>query len=67
MFPHLVPSCDADIDLTLTNKRRNIGGRQENESNGEVFDEGNVKTVLAPELDVGTFEQVKGGLVESSL
>lgn len=67
IFLYLVPACDAKIDTALANKDRDIGGRQEYQCNREVLDEGDVETVFATELDVGTFKEIQGGRIEATL
>lgn len=67
MFLDLVPACDSEVDLALANEGGDIGGGEEDESDGEVLDEGNVEAVLAAELNVGTLEEVQGGGIEPTL
>lgn len=63
----LVPSRDSEVDAALPDKGRDIGGREEDEGNGEVLDEGEVEAVLASELDIGALEEIERGLIEASL
>lgn len=67
MFADLVPSSDAKVDSSFPDESWDISGRKEDKSDGEVFDEGNIESVVATEFDVGSGEEVKGGLLESSL
>lgn len=54
MLLYLVPARDAKVDLPLANERGDIGRGEEQESDGEVLDKGDVEAVLALELDLGT-------------
>ena len=63
----LVPSRDSQVDPTLANKGRDVGGGEEDEGNGQVLDQRNVESVLASELDVGPLEEVQRGLIEPPL
>lgn len=63
----LVMACDAQVDLTLANKGGNIGGGQEDQSDGEVLDKRNIEAVFSPELNVGTFKEVESGLIQTTL
>jgi hypothetical protein len=56
VFLYLVPSGDTQVNLALSYECRYIGRRKEDESDGQIFDEGYVETVFSPELDIGTFE-----------
>lgn len=67
MLLDLVEASDAEIDTALTNKGRDIGGGEEDESDGEVLDESDIEAILTLELDVGAAEKVKGCLLESAL
>jgi hypothetical protein len=44
-----------------------VGGGEEDEREGEVFDERNVEARVAVELDVGAVEEVEADLVEAAL
>lgn len=67
MLGDLVAACDAQIDSTFAYKRRDIRGGQENQSDGQVLDQCNVETGLAPELYVTTGKQVQRGLLQTTL
>ncbi|CRK31105.1 hypothetical protein BN1708_015898, partial [Verticillium longisporum] len=49
----LIPARDAEIALALADKGRYVGGRQEDERDGQVLDVRNVEAVLAAELHIG--------------
>lgn len=67
MLLDLVIARDAQVDAALPNEGGDIGGREEDEGDGQVLDKGNVEAVLTPELDVGAFEDVQGGLEKATL
>ena len=67
MLLHLVPARDAEVDLALADEGGDVGGREEDEGQGEVLDEGDVEAVLAAELDVGTLKEVERRLVQPAL
>jgi hypothetical protein len=50
----LVASGDAQVDPAFTHEGGDVGGREEDQGDVEVGDEGNVEPVLAPKLDGGT-------------
>jgi hypothetical protein len=43
MFSHLVAARYAQVDAALANEGGDIGGREEDEGEGEVLDKGNVE------------------------
>jgi hypothetical protein len=53
--------------LALAYKGRDVGRGEEDEGDRKVLDESDVQAVFATELNVGTFEQVKGCRIEASL
>ena len=63
----LIATGDTEIDTALAYKGRNVGGRQEDESNGQVLNQGNVETGLTTELNVRPREEVKSGLLQATL
>lgn len=64
---HLVVARDAQVDLALADKGRDVGRGEEDERDGQVLDEGDVEPVLPAELDVGALEQVKRRLLQPAL
>lgn len=64
---HLVVARDAQVHLPLAYKGRDVGGREEDERDGEVLDERDVEAVFAAKLDVGALEEIQGGLLEAAL
>lgn len=58
MFSDLVEARDTKVNLALSDECGDVGGREEDESNGEVLDQRDVEAVFAAELDVGPFEEV---------
>lgn len=66
-FLDLVVAGNTQIDATLADKGRDIGGGEEDEGDGEVLDEGDVEAVFAAELDVGAFEEVESSGIETAL
>lgn len=66
MLGNLVPAGDTKIYATLADKSRDVGGRQEDQRNGQVFDQGNVEASLTAELDVGPGEEIEGCLLQTS-
>ena len=64
---NLVVASDTEVDTALTDEGGDIGSGEEDESDGEVLDEGNVEAVLATELDVGALEEVQAGLQKTAL
>lgn len=67
VFADLVTSRNTEIDASFTHEGWDVGCRQEDECDGEVFDEGDVKAGFAAELDVGAGEEVQGCLLEAAL
>ena len=67
MFGDLISACYTEIDSTFTDKGGDIGGGEEDEGYGVVFDEGDVEAGFAAELNIGTSEEVESGLLETSL
>jgi hypothetical protein len=67
MFLNLVPSGDTEVATTLADEGWNVGGGEENQGNGEILDESDIKTVLTTELDVGALEEVQCGSIETAL
>jgi hypothetical protein len=63
----LVAAGDTKVDTALANEGWDVGGGQENESDGQVLDQRDVETGLATELDVAAGEEVKGGLLQAAL
>ena len=66
MFCDLVPAGDAEVDTALADEGGDVGCREEDESNGEVLDEGDVEARVTVELDVGAGEEVEAGLLEAA-
>lgn len=56
MFADLVTASDAKVYSALANKGRDVGGGKEDKSDGVVLDQGDVKSVVSSELDVGSGE-----------
>lgn len=52
MFPNLISASYANVDSTFPNERGYICCWEEDESYWEVLYEGNVKSVVAVELDI---------------
>jgi hypothetical protein len=67
MFLDLVQSGDTQVNLTLSDKRRYVGCGEEDEGDRQVLNKGYIETVFSPELDIGTFEEIESGLVQSTL
>jgi len=67
MLQHLVAAGYAQRDLALADKGGDVCCGEEDERDGQVFDERNVQAVVTVERDVGAFEHVEGGLVETAL
>ena len=67
MFGNLISAGYTEVDSAFANKGRDIGGREEYEGYGVIFDESNVKAGFAAELYVGAGEEIKSGLLETSL
>ena len=67
MFGHLILACYTEIDSTFTDKGGDIGGGEEDEGYGVIFDEGDVEAGFAAELNIGPSEEVESGLLETSL
>ena len=66
MFRNLIFPRNTQINAPFANKCRDIGGRQEDESEGVVFYEGDVETGFATELDVDAFEEGEGWGLETA-
>lgn len=67
IFCNLVPTRDAQIDAAFADECGDVGGREEDESDVVIFDEGDVEAGFAAELDVRAGEEVEGGLLEAAL
>lgn len=63
----LVPSGDPQVDLALSDECWYVRCREEDESDGQILHKGYIETVFPPELDIGTFEEIKSGLIQSAL
>ena len=67
MLGDLISASYTEVDSTFTDKGGDIGGGEEDEGYGVVFDEGDVEAGFAAELNIGTSEKVESGLLETSL
>jgi hypothetical protein len=67
VFLNLVPSGDSEVATAFANKGGNVGSREEDQSDWEVFYESDIEAVLTAELDVGALEEVKCSSIESTL
>lgn len=67
MLGDLVAAGDTKVDTALTDEGWDVGSGQEDECDGQVLDQRDVETGLAAELDVGSGEEVKGGLLQAAL
>ena len=56
MFADLVTASDAKVYSALANKGRDVGSGKEDKSDRVVLDQGDVKSVVSSELDVGSGE-----------
>lgn len=63
-FGDLVLAGDAKVDVALCDKAGDVGGGEEDKGEGVVFDKGNVKAIVAVELDVYTKHRQKRGFIE---
>jgi hypothetical protein len=63
----LVAAGDSEVNTTFADEGGDVGGGEEDEREGEVFDERNVEARVAVELDVGAVEEVEADLVEAAL
>jgi hypothetical protein len=62
-----VTSGDSEVDTSLSDETRDIGGGKEDKRHGEVQAERNVETRVTVELDVRPLEQVETLLVKTTL
>jgi hypothetical protein len=67
MLSHLIAPCYAQVDSAFSNKRGDIGGREEDKRERQVLDEGDVEARVAVELDVRAVKEVKAGFVKPAL
>ena len=67
MFCDLIPAGYTEVDSAFANEGGDVGGREEDESYRVILDQGDVETGLATKLYIGACEEVKGGLLETSL
>ena len=67
MLGDLVATGDTKVDTALAHKGRDVGGRQEDQGDRKILDQGDVEAGLAAELDVAAGEEVKGGLLQAAL
>lgn len=67
MFCDLITTGYTEVNSAFTYKGRDIGGGEEDEGYRVVLDEGDVEAGFAAKLYVGPGEEVKGGLLETSL
>lgn len=67
MLGDLVAAGNTQVYTALAHKGGDVGGGQEDQSDGQVLDQGDVETGLAAELDVAAGEEVKGGLLQAAL
>lgn len=63
----MVAPGDAEIDTSFADETRNVGGREEDERNGQIDTQRNVEAGVAVELNVAAGEEVEAGLVETAL
>ena len=63
----LVAASDTKITTALRDEGGDIGGGQEDESDGEVLDEGDIETRVSVELNVGAVKKLDTCLVKTSL
>ena len=67
MFRNLITTCYPQINPPLAHKSRDVCCGEEDESDGLIFDKGDVEAGFAPELDVGAGEEVERCLLETAL
>lgn len=67
MLGDLVAPCDAEIDAAFADEGGDVCGGEEDESDRQVLDQGDVEAVFAAELDVAAGEEVERGLLEAAL
>lgn len=67
MFCDLITAGYTEVDSAFANKGGYIRGGEKDEGYGMVFDESDIEASLAAELYVGPGEEVKRGLLETSL
>jgi len=59
MFLDLILSGDTKVNSPLANEGGYVGSGQEDKGNGVVFNQGNVQSVLALELNVDSAQEVE--------
>jgi len=52
MFSDLIATGDAEVDSSFANEGGNVGGGEEYQGYGEIFDKRDVEARFAAELDV---------------
>ena len=67
MLFDLVAAGDSEVNTALADEGGDVGGREEDEREGKVFDERNVEARVAVELNVRAVEEVEADLVEAAL
>jgi hypothetical protein len=67
MFRHLISSCYSQIDSAFSNESWYVCGWQEDEGEGEIFYEGDVKAIVSVELDVRALKELEARLVKTAL
>ena len=67
MLFDLVAAGDSEVNAAFADEGGDIGGGEEDEREGKVFDERNVEARVAVELNVRAVEEVEADLVEAAL
>lgn len=66
MLSDLVRACNSQVHAAFADDGRDLGGGEEDEGDGVVLDESDVKAWRAAKLDIGAGEKVEGGLLEAT-
>jgi hypothetical protein len=67
MLGDLVSSRYPQVDTAFTDKGGYVCSGEEDEGEGEVLDEGDIKPRVSVKLDIGPLEEVEADLVEATL
>lgn len=67
VFGDLVTASDTKVNSALADESRDVGGREKDQRDWEVFDQGDVEAIFATELDVTAGEEVESSLLQAAL
>lgn len=67
VFGDDILACYSEVYTAFADEGGDVGCGKEDQSDGEVLDEGNVEAAVAVKLDVGTVEELEAGGLKATL